>query len=148
MNCSPLGFSVHEISQARVLEWVAISFSRGSSWHRDWTHTSCIFCIGRPTLYHWVTVFIWKQRLPFLVLAGWVSTWEVSGLVYDTGHSGSGEGNGSPLQYSCLENPTDRRAWWASVYGIISVAQDLATKPPVTVVSLAADMWLEIIRYE
>ena len=29
-----------------------------------------------------------------------------------------GEGNGNPLQRSCLENPRDRRAWWAAVYGI------------------------------
>ena len=30
-----------------------------------------------------------------------------------------GEGNGNPLQYSCLENPRDGRAWWAAVYGVI-----------------------------
>ena len=30
----------------------------------------------------------------------------------------SGEGNGNPLQYSCLENPVDRGAWWASVHGV------------------------------
>ena len=30
----------------------------------------------------------------------------------------SGEGNGTPLQYSCLENPMDRGAWWASVHGV------------------------------
>ena len=42
MDCSLLGFSVHGIFQARVLEWVAISFSRGSSWPRDWTQVSCI----------------------------------------------------------------------------------------------------------
>ena len=42
MDCSPLGSSVHGISQARVLEWVAISFSRGSSLLRDRTHVSCI----------------------------------------------------------------------------------------------------------
>ena len=30
----------------------------------------------------------------------------------------SGEGNGNPLQYSCLENPTDRGAWWATVHGV------------------------------
>ena len=30
----------------------------------------------------------------------------------------TGEGNGSPLQYSCLENPRDRGAWWAAVYGV------------------------------
>ena len=28
-----------------------------------------------------------------------------------------GEGNGNPLQYSCLENPVDRGAWWAAIYG-------------------------------
>ena len=30
----------------------------------------------------------------------------------------SGEGNGNPLQYSCLENPKDRGAWWAAVYAV------------------------------
>ena len=29
-----------------------------------------------------------------------------------------GEGNGNPLQYSCMENPRDRGAWWAAVYGV------------------------------
>ena len=38
MDCSPPGSSVHGISQARILEWVAISFSRGSSWPRDRSH--------------------------------------------------------------------------------------------------------------
>ena len=38
MDCSPPGCSVHEISQARILEWVATSFSRGSSWLRDRIH--------------------------------------------------------------------------------------------------------------
>ena len=40
MDCSILRFSIHEIFQARVLERVAISFSRGSSWFRDWTQVS------------------------------------------------------------------------------------------------------------
>ena len=30
----------------------------------------------------------------------------------------AGEGNGTPLQYSCLENPMDREAWWAAVHGV------------------------------
>ena len=30
----------------------------------------------------------------------------------------TGEGNGTPLQYSCLENPMDRGAWWAAVHGV------------------------------
>ena len=42
MVCSLPGFSVHRICQARVLEWVAISFSRGCSRPRDWTRVSCI----------------------------------------------------------------------------------------------------------
>ena len=42
MDCSPLGSSVHRILQARILEWVAMPFSRGSSWSRDWTWVSCI----------------------------------------------------------------------------------------------------------
>ena len=37
---------------------------------------------------------------------------------------------GHPLQYSCLENPMDRRAWWATVHGVARVGHDLATKPP------------------
>ena len=42
MNCSPPGSSVHGILQARILEWFAISFSRVSSWPRDWPCVSCI----------------------------------------------------------------------------------------------------------
>ena len=39
---SPPGSSVHGIFQARILEWVAISFTKGSSWSRDWILVSCI----------------------------------------------------------------------------------------------------------
>ena len=42
MDCSPPGSSVHGISQARILEWIAISFSRGSSRPRNQTRVSCI----------------------------------------------------------------------------------------------------------
>ena len=48
-----------------------------------------------------------------------------------------GEGNGNPLQYSCLENPTDsaqillhRGAWQATVHGVARIRLDLVTKPP------------------
>ena len=41
VDCSPPGFSVHGILQIRILESVAIPFSRGSSWGRDWTWVSC-----------------------------------------------------------------------------------------------------------
>ena len=52
MDCSPPGSSVHRIFQARMLELVAISSSRGSSWHRDQTRVSRISCTGRWILYH------------------------------------------------------------------------------------------------
>ena len=52
VSYSPSCSSVHGISQAKILEWVSISSSRGSSWSRDWTHVSCI---GRWVLYHWAT---------------------------------------------------------------------------------------------
>ena len=42
MDCSPPGSSVHKILQARILEWVAMPFSRGSSRPRNWNHGSCI----------------------------------------------------------------------------------------------------------
>ena len=42
VNCSPPGSSVHGILQARILEWVAVPFSRGSSQPRDWTQVSFI----------------------------------------------------------------------------------------------------------
>ena len=49
MDCSPPGSSVHGILQARILEWVAISSSRGSFQPQDQTHVSCI---GKQVLYH------------------------------------------------------------------------------------------------
>ena len=57
MDCSPQRSSVHGISQARILQWVAILFSRGSSQPRDQTW---VFCIGRWILYHQVT---WEAPL-------------------------------------------------------------------------------------
>ena len=52
MDCSPPGSSVHGVSQARTLEWVAISSSRGSSQPRDQTCALYVSCIGGQILYH------------------------------------------------------------------------------------------------
>ena len=41
-----------------------------------------------------------------------------------------GEGNGNPLQYSCLGNPMERGDWWGTVHGVTRVWHDLAMKPP------------------
>ena len=51
-NCSLPGSSVHGIFQARIPEWVAISYPRGSSQPRGQAHISCASCIGRQIPYH------------------------------------------------------------------------------------------------
>ena len=52
MDCSLPGSSVHGILQARILEWVAIASSRGSSCPRDRTQVSYVSCIGGQALHH------------------------------------------------------------------------------------------------
>ena len=64
MDCSLPGSSVHGILQARILEWVVISFSRGSSQPRDWTYISCT---SRQILYHWAT----RSHLSLLTFCFW-----------------------------------------------------------------------------
>lgn len=57
MDCSPPNSTVHGILQARKLEWVAISFSRGSSWHRNRIQVSCF--AGR--LFFFFTVWVTRE---------------------------------------------------------------------------------------
>ena len=52
-----------------------------------------------------------------------------SGSIPGSGRS-PGEGNGNPLQSSCLENPMDRGVWQPTVSGLARVRHDLVTKPP------------------
>ena len=85
MGCSLTGSSVHGIFQARILEWVAISFSRRSSQPRDWTWVSWV--VGRRFtiwatrevfegylngLGHWVSVALAKRTWPWIDI--WVSS--------------------------------------------------------------------------
>ena len=60
MDCSLPGSSVHGILQARILEWVAMHSSRGSSWPRDGTHVSWDSSIGRWILCYWSTWKVWR----------------------------------------------------------------------------------------
>ena len=63
-DCSLQGSTVHGIFQARVLEWVAITFSRGSSWPRDRTQVSCIagrhfYCLRHQgRLKQWIAIIL------------------------------------------------------------------------------------------
>ena len=66
-DCSPPGSSVHGILQARILEWVAIPFCRGSSWPTDWTSVSSIvgrFFTVRDTRKAPLNAFIRKTAFP------------------------------------------------------------------------------------
>ena len=78
LGCSPPGSCVHRVFQARILVWVVISFSRGSSQHRDQTRVSCItgglFNPEPPgkTAYRVWTLILWTQAVSF-VLWRWLT---------------------------------------------------------------------------
>ena len=59
--------------QARILEWVAIPFSRGSSWPRDRSRVSCISC--RQVLYHWCHQYCRRKWQPCPVFLLWKIPW-------------------------------------------------------------------------
>ena len=97
MDCSPPGSSTHGIFQARVLEWGAIASPK-----RKATHS--IFWSGEfHGLYR-----PWGHKESDMT----------ERLHFHFSLSCTGEGNGNPLQRSCLENPRDGGVWWAAVCGI------------------------------
>ena len=126
IHCSLPGSSVHGIFQARILEWIAIFFSRGSSWPRNQTQVSCVagrFFIDwamrearRPRFNSWVGKIHWrKDRLPTPVFLGFPCDSDGKESACNAGDLGSipgmgrspGERKGFPLQYSGLENSMD-----------------------------------------
>ena len=138
MDCSPPGPSAHGILEASILEWVAISFSKGSSRPRGWIYISCIaggfFTTEYPGLSYAMHENPEKAMAPHSSTFAWKILWmeepgrlqSMGSLELDTTEqlhfhfslSCIGEGNGNPLQCSCLENLRDREAWWAAVCGI------------------------------
>ena len=100
MDCSPPGSSVHEIFQARILEWGAISFSNAHGETGFTARTDCV--LGLP----------WG-------LSGKEPPADAGdvGLILGLGRP-PGERNGNLLQYSCLENSMDRGAQWAIGHGV------------------------------
>ena len=85
--CDFMGSSVLGIFQARILECVAISFSRGSSWPRDGTHISCVSCIGR--LFFFFFFFVIFFYLFFLFFAIYQHESAIGIHVFWLGHWGS-----------------------------------------------------------
>ena len=71
---------------------------------------------GYPKLVHWDNPEGWGGEG---IDGGW-GCWDTCTLMADSCQcmAKTGEGNGSPLQYSCLGNPMDRGAWWATVHGV------------------------------
>ena len=123
MDCSPQGSSVHGFSQARILEWVAISFSRASSQHRNQTHISCVSCTaGGWILYHCA---IWEAHVS--VVKNPPANAGAADLIPGLGRS-PGEGNSNPLQYSCLGKPMERGTWQARVHGVAKESDTTETK--------------------
>ena len=124
VDCSLPGSSVRGIFQARVLEWGAIAFS-------EWYITAI-----KKNVFESVYCFMSGRRqwhpTPVLLPGkshGWRSLVGCSPrgreelnmteqLHFHFSLSCIAEGNGSPLQCSCLENPRDGGAWWAAVYGV------------------------------
>ena len=105
-DCSPSGSFVLEIFQARILQWIAIPFSK--HWRRQWQATPVLL----PGKFH--------GRRSLVGCSPW-GRWELDTterLHFHFSLSHNGEGNGNPLQCSCLENPRDGRAWRAAVYGV------------------------------
>jgi len=96
---------VHGILQARILEWVAVPFSRGSSQPGDRIHVSLI---AGGFFTSWATREASKKS---------ACNARRLGLIPGKGRS-PGEGNGNLLWYSCLENSMDRGAWWVTVHGV------------------------------
>ena len=105
MDCSLPGLSAYRVFWARILEWVAISSSRGSFQPRNRSRVSCTSCIaGR----FFTTEPPGKPCRMSIIKVN----------VYGVPTMCKGEGNGTPLQYSCLENPMDGGAWKAVVHGV------------------------------
>ena len=124
MDCSLLSSSVHGILRAGILEWVAISFSRGSSWPRDRTWISSVtgrFCTVWSTREALVKSKhkIWASQVALVVKNTPAYSEDIrdGSLISGLGKSPGG-GHGNPPQYSHLEDPMGRGAWWAAVHRV------------------------------
>ena len=144
MGSSLPGCSLHGILQARVLEWVAISFSRGSSQLRDRTWVSrnpsrrfnlwanqgspyrCVYMY--MCVYMYICTYVYMYVYVYVcVCVHFKQCIGNSATIYIEEHVLIGEGNGTPLQYSCLENPMDEEPGRLQFMGSRRIQQDWAT---------------------
>ena len=101
MDCSLPGSSVHGIFQTKILEWVAIAFTRRSSWPRDWTWVSHI--VGRRFT-------VWATGKSFLIWGCWQFSWFPwsPSLHHENGQNGREE-----VSHYCWGHTSSLPvAWW------------------------------------
>ena len=112
MDYSLPGSSVHGIFQARVLAWIAVAFS--NNWHMT-LHNFKVYIV--LIWYNYILQNDYKDFPGGSVVKNTPANAVDTGSVPGSERSPE-EGNGNPLQYSCLGNPMDRGAWWATVHGV------------------------------
>ena len=131
MDCNPPGNSVHGILQARILEWVAISNSRGSSQPRDQIHVSLVSCNGRWILFYWTTRGVLEfPFLPYIRIDchkccwGWTNGMDVE-IEFTRGHSHLQNSNSlKATSFSDGDNSEVDELWpalWETLAHIINI---------------------------
>ena len=141
-----MDYTVHGIFQGRILEWVAVPFSRGSSQPRDRTHISYVPCVGRQILYHCTTnIYVLKYLINKITSISvtfretWyiyykIWTWCVLALAF---LGGVGEGVSSVRTGSRVSAFGEGKGTWSGTTLFINVALELCgvfSPPWVTIV--------------
>ena len=123
--------ATHSNALAWKIPWTEEPGRLQSMWslrvRHDWATSLSLF-----TFMHWrrkwqpTPVFLpgesqgWRNLVGYSpwVAQNWTRLSDFTSFISLTSYFITGEGNGNPLQYSCLENPMDRGAWWAMVHGV------------------------------
>ena len=92
-------FQILKDDAVKVLHSICQQIWKTQRWPQDWKKSVCILIPKKGNA---------KERSNYHTIA----------LIIPGSGRSPGEGNGNPLQYSCLENPLDTGAWWATVHGV------------------------------
>ena len=113
MNAQTLIFTLRE--QALTYAYMHVH-THTHPLNYQWELTPLVICLPSACKWSWQPLFLVAFLMAQMVKNLLANTGDL-GLIPGSGRS-PGEGNGYPLQYSCLENPMDRGAWWATVHGV------------------------------
>ena len=118
--CNPKDYTLHGILQARILDWVAFPFSKGSFQPRDGTQVSCF---AGKYFTNWATRDV---KFVFIEASKW--GWSDISLCFEfVFQNWIEKGIVNPVQCSCLENYMDRVALWDTVHKVNRVRHNTAT---------------------